>query len=340
MKKVAYLFLFSLIVFQVSYGQQTDTSFKKFIGKFINKGNLFGYAFTGFYYGFNNSSKPRTAFEAKSVLLGYKYQVTDKIKVIIVSDISKATTILDSAGKPMNVKYYEDTKYLFWLKQAEIDWEINKYIELNLGCLVLDQFLTLQDGFWGHRYIDVTFQELNLYGIPSDLGAKVKFRFGKYAEYDFSVLNGEGAKRYQDINGKFLYANNFLIFPVKNLVLKAYFDYESRSNATEADRYTISGFAGYKNDKLMIGAEYARIHNYGHHANNPFSGASFYSSYTFFKKFEVFARCDWNIEPGNKFYLIGGLQYQPVKNLKISVNYRQFNPDNISKIYLNAGFFL
>jgi hypothetical protein len=33
------------------------------------------------------------------------------------------------------------------------------------------------------------------------------------------------------------------------------------------------------------------------------------------------------------------LQYQPVKNLKISVNYRHITPDNIRKIYLNAGFF-
>jgi len=340
MKKVFSCILFTFIIFQCSYSQQTDTSYKKLIGKFINKGNIFGYAFTDFYYGFNDNSKPRTAFEARSVLLGYKYQVTDKIKLIIVTDISKAATILDSAGKPMNVKYVEDTKYFFWLKQAEIDWEINKYIELNLGCLVLDQFLTLQDAFWGHRYIDVTFQELNLYGIPSDFGAKVKFRFGKWAEYDFSVLNGEGAKRIQDINGNFLYANNLLIFPVKNLVLKAYFDYEKKNNPAEVDRYTVSGFAGFKNDRMMIGGEYARIFNFGHKANTPFSGASIYSSFTFYNKFEIFARCDWIIEPKTKFYIIGGFQYQPVRNLKLSLNYRHATPDNLSKIYLNAGFFL
>jgi len=340
MKKLFYFFLFSLIVLKVSIGQSTDTSYKKFIGKFLNKGNIFGYAFTGFYYGFNNNIKPRTGFEAKSLLLGYKYQVTDKLKIVIVADISKATTILDSNGKKTNARYYEDTKYLFWLKQAEIDWEINKFLEFNFGCLVLDQFLTLQDGFWGHRYVDVTFQELNFYGIPSDFGAKVKFRFGKFAEYDFSVLNGEGAKRFQDVNGKFLYANNLLVFPVKNLVLKAYFDYEPKNKVSEADRYTISGFAGFKNDVLMIGGEYARIFNFEHIAENSYSGASLYSSYTFFKKFEVFVRCDWNIEPKYKFYLIGGFQYQPVKNLKISLNYRQTTFDNTKKIYLNTGFFL
>ena len=90
----------------------------------------------------------------------------------------------------------------------------------------------------------------------------------------------------------------------------------------------------------MVGAEYARIFNYGHKGNTPFSGASFYTSYTFLKKFELFARCDWTIEPKYKFYIIGGFQYQPVKNLKLSINYRHTTVDNFQKIYVNAGFFL
>lgn len=342
MQKQFYFILLLGTVFCNSYGQFADTTYKKNIGKFLNNGKLFGYVFTGFYYGFNDNSKPRTAFEAKAVLLGYNYQVTDKIKAIIVTDISKAATVIvtDSAGKPLYVKNYEDTKYLFCLKEAEINWEITEFLEVNLGCLILDQFITLQDGFWGHRYVDITFQEQNLYGIPSDLGAKVKFRFGKYVEYDFSVLNGEGVKRYQDIDGKFLYANNLLIFPVKNMILKAYFDYEAAAKPSETDRYTVSGFAGYKNNRVMIGAEYARIFNFGHYANNPFSGASFYGAFSFFRKFEVFARCDWMMEPIEKFFIIGGMQYQPVKNLKLSVNYRHTTHDNYQKIYLNAGFFL
>ena len=64
---------------------------------------------------------------------------------------------------------------LDFLKMAQIDWKINDVLELNVGQLLNEQNLTLQDKFWAYRYVAVTFQEMYRFGMPADFGARIKF---------------------------------------------------------------------------------------------------------------------------------------------------------------------
>ena len=84
-------------------------------------------------------------------------------------------------------------------------------------------------------------------------------------------------------------------------------------------------------------------------------GFSFYSTYAFSKKVEIFGRFDrlnsntlagetmpWN-ESKNGNQVIAGLQYTPIKGLKFALNYQGFSYDddainNKSMLFLNAEF--
>ena len=123
--------------------------------------NVFGNIFTGFYYGMKNTIKPRAAFGLTAGILGYYHDFNEKISGKIMLDVTRTTNaieVTDSNNLPMNVSFFEGSKYTAYLKMAEIKWNINQHFALRVGQLLNTQYLTFQDKFWGYRYISVTYQ--------------------------------------------------------------------------------------------------------------------------------------------------------------------------------------
>jgi len=336
MKKI----LFGLLLLTMSLGAYCSE------GGVPENGVVFGRIYTGFYASLSSDS-PMSGFDFTTGILGYRHNLSDKVNAILIYDVTRTTNIMelyDTSGDTVVLNYFEGSKYTAFLKMAQINWKITPKLELSVGQLLNQQYLTLQDKWWGLRYVRVTFQEAFRYGMPADFGARVTLSPTKDLKISLSAVNGEGPFRYQDNNSKYLLSTNIEYSPIKNALLKVYADIEQPSSELngEQTKNVISAFAGYKAEKLMIGAEWNYIQNHKFIDENVFSGISVYSSYRFKEKFMVFGRLDFGdlVATAEGYYGIIGLEYQPEKNYNISVNYRhiKYFPDSDVLPTLNINF--
>ena len=112
-------------------------------------------------------------------------------------------------------------------------------------------------------------------------------------------------------------------------------------------------------DKFRVAGEYNYQKQHQNIKNQDLFGYSFYSTYVFNKKFEIYARADillsnkldgetedWNYKDDG-LGLLGGFQYVPLKGLKLSLNYRHVLPKKPNEelrrpsgswIYFNVEF--
>ena len=338
MKSLKFFFLLFFIPYLI-FSQKTETEKKNK----IDVSNFFGRIYSGFYYGLDENVKPKSAFGLSTAIMGYHHQFSENVKAIIIYDVtrtSNAIEVSDSLGNSFNVSYFEGSKYTAFLKMAQIDWKFADNFELSFGQLLNQQYLTVQDKWWGFRYVNVTFQEAYRYGMPADFGARLSYNYHNFLKYSLSIVNGEGPFYYQDENSKFLVSNNFEVNLFKNVLAKVYFDYEPASENGLSDKKAVSVFAGYKTDNLMVGAEYCQISNNKFTELNNFTGFSFFSSYKIYKNIKTFARIDYgNLVENSKDnkYLILGFEYEAEKNFFVSLNYRYDDRIDSNQIHANFG---
>jgi len=307
----------------------------------------FGQIYTAFRYGFKDTYKPRAAFEFNQGIIGYFHQLAPQVSGKIMFDVTRTTNITsinDSSGQSMKVTYFEGSKYTAYLKMAEIKWDINDYLALRVGQLLNTQYLTFIDPFWGYRYVDVTFQERYRLGQPADFGAQLDVKVKDKFLNQFSVVNGEGPFRHQDLNGKFIFSNNIQVVPFKGLTVKLYGDYGPAidTGSSFGDKWVVSFFAGYKTEKYRFGGEFDFVNNYNWMEGTDFRGFSVFGGWNFTGKFDVLARWDYlekvsttDLEVLN--YFIVGLQYEPVKMFTTSVNFRYLSFEELPFIYASFG---
>lgn len=313
-----------------------------------NKGKVFGRIYTGFYHSFNNEVIPQSGFDFTTGILGYSNKLSDKVKAVLLYDVTRTTnirSITDSSGDTISIDYFEGSKYTAFLKMAQIDWQITPKLLFSAGQLLNQQYLTVQDKWWGFRYVRVTFQEAFRYGMPAFFGARFTYQAMENLHISLTAVNGEGPFRHQDNNSKFLVSTNIEYYPIKNLLLKLYVDREPESveSGESENKYVMSGFIGYKNDKIMLGCESNFIKNRSYIKDNDFEGYSVYASYALMKKIKFLGRLDYgNFATSDKsFYAIAGFEYSPEKNFFTSINYRMFKTENynssIPQINVNFG---
>lgn len=310
------------------------------------KSYAFGQIYAAFRYGLKKTdNQPQAAFEFNQGIIGYFHQLSPKVSGKIMLDVTRTTNLtLDSAGQSMVVNYFEGSKYTAYLKMAEIKWDINRTFTLRVGQLLNTQYLTFQDPFWGYRYVDVTFQERFRLGQPADFGVQLDVKAGEKFLNQFSVVNGEGPFRHQDLNGKFIFSNNIQYSPVPNFTLKLYADYGPAidTGAAYGDKWVVSFFAGYKTSRFRVGAEYDFVNNYNWSEGRDHSGFSVFGGWNFYKNFDVLARWDHlqvqtPAEQDRLDYLILGLQYEPVRMFTTSINFRYLSEDELPFLYASFG---
>lgn len=307
----------------------------------------FGQIYADFRYCFDKEYKPAAAFGFNQGIIGYYHRISDKVSGKIMFDVTRTThiyNITDSAGSSMTVDYFEGSKYTAYLKMAEIRWNFHEYFTFRVGQLLNTQYLTFQDLFWGYRYIEVTFQERFRLGMPADFGVQLDFHYKNKILNQFSVVNGEGPFRYQDMNGKFIYSNNIQYYPIENLTLKFYMDYGPGpdTSSTAGPKTVLSGFAGYKTGRFRIGAEYDQVFNYSWIKDEDHSGFSLFASFNLVKKVDVLARYDHLViktrqDSRSLDYYIVGAQYEPVELFTTSLNFRYISEESLPFIFASFG---
>jgi hypothetical protein len=173
---------------------------------------------------------------------------------------------------------------------------------------------------------------------------------------DFIVQNGKGYKHVES-TGTYRGGMGITFFPVKSLTLRVYSDISSKP---DVNRISYAGFMGYKyKKKFRLAAEFNAQTGTTFDSNRGVSGVSVYGTYIIDKKFNIFTRYDfidyyelstlavlnpnpWNMEKNGSGPIIG-IEYNPVKGVYISTNYRGWQPaisgaDYESMVYLNFAF--
>jgi hypothetical protein len=335
MKKIIFVIIICLSCsgFQNAGAQNTADTF----ASPVSRGTVFGQIFADFKYNLTETKEPRAAFRFNQGILGYKHDLNEKVSGKIMLDVTR-TTHFTHLPDSLGVEYFEGSKYTAYLKMAEIKWKLNQRLTLRFGQLLNTQYLTVQDVFWGFRYVDVTVQEKFRMGAPADFGAQLDVQAHENMLVQLSVTNGEGPFRYQDQQGKMLYAANVQAAPVEGLILKFYVDFAPAPSDVQSDKSVISFFTGFRQKQFMLGAEYAHISN-ADYSNENVDAFSVFGSVVVAPQFTLLARWD-RYHSADKLtidYLLGGIQYEPVQYFTIAINGRYYSAEEQTMLLASFG---
>ena len=243
-----------------------------------------------------------------------------------------------SAKILMNVETMADengnTKFNGYLKNAQIDWK-GKGFFVSAGLVNLKQF-SEQENFWGHRYIFKSFQEE--YGIAfcEDIGIVAGYEFSHVISDDMALSFGEGRK-FKNMDNNYKYGAGLTLKPVKGFMFRLYGDiyntpeYMKSVSGNQKDQYSIAAFAGYSHSRFSFGAEYNRAFNYKFSPETDVNGYSVYTTIKINSKIHLYGRFDLldateenqnTVKEGHT--IIGGFEYAPIKQVRISPNYQSW----------------
>ena len=327
-----FVLIFCFLVSTQLAAQKSDTTAFKPHGKPIIK------IFSNFHTSLSDGNE-NSAFEVNKAYFGYSYQLSNEFSVIIKLDI----------GSPDDGSSYSLLKRYAYFKNAALKYTKGKLC-INFGLIDLFQF-KVQTKIWGHRYIYKSFQDVYKFGLSADIGANIIYIFNKKISADFTIMNGEGYKKLQT-DDTYKCALGITYIPLKNLTTRIYFDLTQK----DISQSTLSTFAGYKFlKKFSLGFEFNYKSNYQFQKDNNMIGISTYTSYEINKKFQLFGRYDhlssnkiideehpWNLLKDGSA-IIAGIQFTPIKQIKIALNYQDWVPyakdiSNESYIFVNFEY--
>ncbi len=267
--------------------------------------------------------KTASAFEITRAYFGYGYNFSKEFSGKITFDV----------GDP-GVGGLQMTAYL---KNASLQYSA-KGFTANFGLISTTQF-GVQEDFWANRYVQKTFQDMNGINPSADLGLGLAYKFAKYVQVDVSFYNGEGYKKLQS-DSAFQTALGLTLTPVKGLIVRGSTDFMSKKSVTQSNT---SAFVGYSASKFSLAFEYNHQKNQKMVNSHDVSGPSVYGSFSPVKKVKIYARYDklssntlagkttaWNLSKDGSL-IIAGLEYAPVKGVKLSPNFQGWNPADSSK---------
>lgn len=287
----------------------------------------------------NNNTSPHTGFGLSTAILGYKRSLGPKVNATILYDVTRTTqfTYPDTIGIS---GYFEGSKYTAYLKMAEIAWQFEPKFSLCMGMLLGDQYLTLHDKFWGHRYLATTMQEQFRFGNPADFGFRLRYQPSERMMLSVSALNGEGPFRYQDAESHVQWTARAEFHPMPSWVISVYGDIQQAPEGLSENRSAFNFMTGLKNKNWVLGAEYNHVLNNSYVSNSDLSGVSAYAIRNIQPSFSLIIRADYlNSWQGieNEMWFTTGIEYKPVKEFAIAVSMKRSTWINTMILGVNAG---
>ena len=303
--------------------------------EFKPSGKPFAKVFSNFHTGLTHNNV-NSAFEITRAYLGYKYKMSENWSANLTLDV----------GNPKNGSALEQTAYI---KVGALTYK-KENLTFNFGLIGLKQF-KVQEKFWARRFLYKSFQDQHKFNASADLGANIDYKIHKKISIDATIQNGEGYKKLQS-DDTYRGGLGLTINPFEALTLRAYYDMMQKTETQSS----LATFIGYNHkDKIFLGVEYNMQNNTSCVKDLNRNGISVYTAYAINKKFELFARYDqlasntlagatnaWNVGKDGEA-VIGGLQYNAVKGVKIALNYQSWFPEasgakDAPNLYLNFEY--
>jgi hypothetical protein len=285
------------------------------------KGKALTEIFTDFHVNINDTSQT-TGFGFNRAYFGYNFFPDNNFSALIILN----------AGNPDDIPAASVHRRYAYLREASVSYTRDK-LHISFGITSTKHF-EYQQKFLGKRYVANTFQALNGFGYVADLGVVLEYKFSDIISGDISVLNGEGYSELQIDNGV-KSAAGLTLTPSERLSVRVYGDINRQNGMWQ---YTFTGFAGYRNDLITIGAETNYKSNLLLTAGTDAWGLSGTGSVRIFSKSEIFARYDfssaaieagdytqWNLLNDGNFMILG-LQHIFSPNVKVALDYQERIP--------------
>lgn len=295
------------------------------------KGAVTVKVYAEWFYDMTDQVDKESGFDLTRSYFGYKHEFSDMISGNVNLDVGRSNEIVsavyDSTKKTVTTT--TDTRYKAFLKTAALKFQdILPLTTVEAGMVGTNQF-SVQEKFWGYRYVYKTFVDQNGYGEPADLGAKVSVKLTDYLGLNAELLNGDGFRKPQDANGYYKMSGSLDLKLPMGITATVYYDnLPMRKLETQSN---ILAFVGYeKKDMFRVGGEYdMQITNKGI-VDHDLNGLSAFAAYIVNKQLEVFARFDmlqstddWNKATDGQT-IIAGLQCAPIKGVKVAADYQGF----------------
>jgi hypothetical protein len=284
---------------------------------FKPSGKAFMKVYTNYHSTWTNGEANKV-FEIQRAYFGYQFQLSEYISGRLTLDV----------GDPN----FGDLEMTAYLKHAYVQYRKNR-LTAQFGMIGLNQY-KLQEDLWGGRYLYKSFMDEHKFGPSADLGAFVAYDIHKKVKADLTIANGEGYKNLE-ADTVLKYSLGLTILPFDGLDLRASYDNMGKDSAQQ----TLALYAGYRAEKLSIGAEYNYQLNHKRIDRHDLSGISVYGSYML-KKIRLFGRYDilsspklstdtdpWNYDKDGQL-IIAGVEFRPVKGLIVTPNYQGWIPSN------------
>lgn len=323
--KILSVALSILLLTTLSAAAQENDDFKP-------SGKFFGLLFANYHTTFSGGDNT-SAFEVGRSYFGYDYSFSKEISSRIMYD--GTTEVIN--GK---------TIYSGYLRNAFLQYSTEKFMVQ--GGLIGSEQISMMEKIFGYRF--VTKPPIDYSGMiqAADLGIATKIYAGEILVLDLSVTNGRGFK---DItgNGTYRLSAGFTLTPADNVLIRGFYDMIGPSGFMQR---TASITAAWMGPKFNAGAEYFRQDNASMTDGRDYSGVSLFAKVPVSDKVRLFARFDnissvimqsdedpWNLNRDGS-YLFAGLDFSPVKNVRLSPNINVYMPtddtrENVSTIGLN-----
>lgn len=313
-------YLFAFVLFAIfSYGNELQAQGKE---EFKPYGKAFGRIFANFHEGISEASSEDAAFDLVRAYLGYEHFLSEEFSAKINVDI----------GSPNDLSEFSKIRRYAYFKNAYVQYKKSD-LTVQFGLISLKQF-DIQEKIWERRYMKKTFADEYKLGSSADLGAMASYRFSDLLSADVTMMNGEGYSSLQS-DDIFKYALGATFTPNKSLIIRGYIDYMNDIVAQVTPVVFVS--YTYKGN-FNIAGEYNYQYNNNHKEGQDIFGYSVFSKYNLNKKLQLFARYDqlqsnilkgetspWQLTKDGTT-LIGGLQYSPIKGIKVALDYQDWYP--------------
>ncbi len=323
MKKTVLSILFISILL-TGFSQNSTEEFKP-------HGKPIGLIFTHFRTVFSDG-ETKPSFGITRAYLGYEYNFSKEWYAKVILDV----------GDP-KVGAFQLAAYL---KNAYINYKSGNF-KAYFGMISTTQF-KVSEKIWGYRYIMKSFQDAYKFNSSADIGFNIDYKFADFISVDFSVINGEGYKVIQ--SDEYVRPGiGTTIKPVKNITARVFVDYMG----DEVKQQSLATFLAYTGKKIVVAGEYNYQKNYDMVDGQDFYGTSVFATYKASDKIKLFGRFDdlnsvtiegesqpWHIGRDGQL-LMAGIEFNPIKGIKLTPNFRSWNPDDESKpnsvfIYMNC----
>ncbi|MFC2089404.1 hypothetical protein ACFLT1_01410 [Bacteroidota bacterium] len=268
-----------------------------------------------------------SAFELQRVYLGYDHKFSEYLSGAAVLDVG------DPGVGKLQMTAYVKNAYLRYKKND---------LTVNFGMISTTQF-KVQESAWGYRYLAKSFQDEYKFNSSADIGVSVAYQIADFVSADVIIANGEGYKKIES-DSTLRTGFGISLTPFENFTARAYYDFSTDVNTQSS----IATFLGYATGRFNIGAEYIMQLQPDFAANRQWNGLSFYSTVNLMDQLKVFGRFDqlssntvageaanWNLSGDGQWY-IAGIEFSPVKGIKLAPNFKGWNPSDNSLAFVST----